>query len=287
MVNVAAFAKPLNTNLFMDTIQSKTVLFITGAFVSNSGWAEWQKYFESKGYTTYAPAWPCKDGTAAEQRNRHPDKALAALTLQQVVDFYANFAKKLPEKPIIIGHSLGGLITQLLVQQDLGTMAVAYHSVPPQGVLSFEFSFLKSLTPPLGIFKSIDSPYMMSFEHWQYTFTNGMSLKDQKAAYEANAVPESRRAIRGGLSSTARIDFKKPHAPLLFVSGSEDHIMPASLNKKNYKKYRQNGSITEYKEFAGRNHLAAAQPTWKEDADFILGWLDKIKSNNKEMATHN
>ncbi|GAB2763210.1 alpha/beta hydrolase [Rhabdobacter roseus] len=256
----------------MKTIHSKTVLFVTGAFVSHRGWDSWKTYFESQGYTALAPAWPHKDGIPAELR-KNPDLAVAALGLTQVVDYYADIIRQLPEKPIVIGHSLGGLITQLLVQRGLAAAGVAIHSVPPQGVFSFSFSFYKATWNPLGFFKSARKPYVMSFKEWQYAFTNGMSLEEQRSSYEASVIPESRRALRGGLSAEAKIDFKKPHVPLLFVAGSEDYIMPAELNYANFKRYRHAGSVTEFKKFEGRNHYVLGLPTWQENVDYILNWI--------------
>jgi len=262
----------------MKSSSSKTILFVTGAFVHNSGWDTWKTYFESKGYKTLAPAWPFKDApTAADLRNRQPnDTDLAALTLTELVDHYANIAKSLPEKPIAIGHSLGGLITQILVNRDLVVAGVAIHPVPPQGVIPYEFSFLKAGWKSLGLFTSLKKTYLMSLSDWQYAFTNGMSLADQKASWEANTIPESKTVARGGLTSAAKVDFNKPHPPLLITSGSEDNILPPSLNIRNFKAYKKdNGSVTDYKEFPGRNHYVVGQPTWKEDADYILDWLDK------------
>lgn len=260
----------------MKTINSKTIVFVTGAFVTHHGWNEWKTYFESKGYTTYNPAWPFKDASPAELRDRQPhDTDLAALTLNEVVDHYANFVKSLPEKPIIIGHSLGGLITQILVNRDLAAAGVAIHSVPPQGVIPYEFSFLKAGYKVLGIFSSLKKTYLMSLSDWQYAFTNGMTLEEQKRTWEENTIPESKTVGRGGLSSAARVDFKKPHAPLLLTSGDQDNIIPASLNLRNFKAYKNNGSVLEYKEFPGRNHYVLGLPTWKEDADYILEWLDR------------
>jgi len=114
----------------------------------------------------------------------------------------------------------------------------------------------------------------MSFKHWQYTFTNGMPLAEQQETYNKLVVPESKTVSWDGLGKDARVDFKRAHVPLLFVSGSEDHIMPASLNYDNYKKYKHESSVTDYKEFPGRNHLAMSQPDWQEDADYILSWLN-------------
>ncbi len=261
----------------MKTINSKTVVFITGAFVSNSGWNEWKAYFESKGYKTLAPAWPFKDGTAKELRDRQPnDVQLAKLTLREVIDHYATIIKQLPEKPILVGHSLGGLITQVLINRGLGAAGVAIHPVAPFGVIPYEFSFLKAGYKALGFFTSTKKTYLMSLSDWQYAFTNGMTLEEQKDSYEKNTIPESKTVARGGLTLAAYVDFKKPHAPLLITSGDKDTIIPASLNLRNFKRYKKdNGSVTDYKEFAGRNHFVLGLPTWKEDADYILSWLAK------------
>jgi pimeloyl-ACP methyl ester carboxylesterase len=262
----------------MKTSSTKTILFITGAFVHNSGWAQWQTYFESKGYKTLAPAWPFKDApSAADLRKRQPDDTdLAALTLSELVEHYAGIAQSLPEKPIAIGHSLGGLITQILVNRGLVAAGVAVHPVPPQGIIPYEFTFLKAGWKALGLFTSLKKTYLMSLSDWQYAFTNGMSLADQKLSYEANTIPESKIVARGGLTSAAHVDFAKSHVPLLITSGSIDNILPASLNIRNYKAYKKdNGSVTDFKEFEGRNHFVLGQPTWKEDAEYIADWLDK------------
>jgi pimeloyl-ACP methyl ester carboxylesterase len=261
----------------MKAVQTKTIVFVTGAFVSNLGWEPWQRYFESKGYKTYAPAWRHKEGTAKEVRDRKPnDLPLARVTLKEVVNHYASFIETLPEKPIIIGHSLGGLITQLLVSRRLAAAAVALQSVPPLGVIPYEFSFLKAGWRSLGLFTSSDKTYLMSFKTWQYAFTNGMSLEDQKAAYEANTIPESKRAARGALTFTAKIDFSKPHVPLLFVAGGKDNILPASLNKRNFKRYTDKNSVTDWKEFPENNHFVVGLPNYQTTAGYIYNWIQQL-----------
>lgn len=220
----------------MKTIQSKTIIFITGCFVHNSCWNEWQTYFQSKGYSTIAPPWPYKDASVEELRARHPhhDKELALLTLHDLKDYYLNIIKSLPEKPIIIGHSYGGLLTQLIINMDLGAAGVAIHPVPPQGVFPYEFSFLKAGWKALGVFTDIEETYMMSFEDWQYAFVNGMPLAAQQQAYEKFTIPESKTVNRDAISHEAKVDFKKPHAPLLITAGDTDHIIPAHLNNRNF-----------------------------------------------------
>lgn len=260
----------------MKANESKTIVFITGAFVHNSGWDQWKTYFEAEGYRVLAPAWPAKDAPVETLRKRQPDPAIAALRLTQVVDHFAKIIRELPEKPILIGHSMGGLMTQLLVQKDLAAAGIAIHSVPPQGVMTLKFSFLKATWGPLGLFTSANKSFLMSFKQWQYAFTNGMPEAIQRETYEQSVIPESKRISRDTLTSAAKIDFKKPHAPLLIMAGTEDHIMPASLNRTNFKKYAQNnGSVTEFKEFAGRNHFVVGQPTWRENADYILDWIER------------
>ena len=240
----------------MGSIKTKNIVFVTGAFVNSSSWDEWQLYFQSKGYTTTAPPWPFKNGTTAELRKRQPhDTDLAALTLTEVIDSYAKVVKSFPEKPIVIGHSLGGLMTQIIVNRDLAAAGVAIHPVPPLGVFPYEFSFLKAGWKALGIFSSLKKTYLMSLKDWQYAFVNGMALDVQRDSYEKYTIPESKTVARGGLTSAAKVDFKKSHPPLLITSGSEDTIIPAHLNIRNYKRYVKNDSVLDYKEFPGTQSL--------------------------------
>jgi len=257
--------------------KSKHIMFVTGAFVTHLGWKPWQEYFESKGFKTVAPAWPFKDGTPDELRKRQPnDIGLAKLTLNEVIDHYASVAKSLPDKPIAIGHSLGGLITQILVNRGIVAAAAVLHPVPPLGVFPYEFSFLKAGWKSLGLFTSTKKTYLMSLKDWQYAFVNGMSLEDQKKAWEENTIPESKSVARGGLSSAAKVDFKKPHPPLLIIAGSKDHIIPAHLNRRNFKAYKKdNGSVLDYKEFEGINHFVVGLPSWRMQADYIYDWLQQ------------
>ncbi|HZZ76672.1 MAG TPA: alpha/beta hydrolase [Puia sp.] len=265
----------------METTGTKTILFLTGAFVGNNCWDAWRSFFEEKGFSTSAPPWPHKDASVPELRSRHPhhDIQLARLTIEELLMHYENIIKSLPEKPILIGHSYGGLMTQIFVNRGLAAAGVAIHPVPPLGVFPYEFTFLKAGWKSLGVFTDLDETYMMSFEDWQYAFVNGMPLEEQQAAYEKYAIPESKTVSRGALSGAAKVDFKKPHAPLLITAGDTDHIIPAHLNHRNFNAYETEGSVTDYKVFSGRNHFVLGQPTWKEDAAFIYDWVvDRVKN---------
>jgi len=252
------------------------IVFITGAFVHHSCWDNWRAFFEEQGYATLVPPWPYKDAPAETLRNSHPNADIASIRLSMLVDHYDRIVRNLPVKPVLIGHSMGGLICQILLQRGLGSSAVAIHPVPPQGVFTFRTSFLRAGWAALGFFTSARKSYLRSFESWKYAFTNGMDCDTQKESYYKYAIPESKLVVRDTITRAAKINFENPHAPLLITSGTADHSIPASLNYSNYKKYSRSNSITDYKEFEGRNHFVLGQPTWKEDAAYILAWLRKL-----------
>jgi pimeloyl-ACP methyl ester carboxylesterase len=253
-------------------MRSQTIVFIHGMYMNPLCWVGWVDYYTAKGYTCLAPAWPGRDQPVEVLRKNHPDPQLGQLTLSNVLDHYTGVIKKLDEKPIIIGHSMGALAVQLLLQKDMAAAGVAIDSAPPMGVITTKWSFLKSNWPHITPFVSQSSPIEMTFERFQYTFVNGLPLVEQRAAYDRYVVPESRRVPRESL--TARVDFKKPHAPLLLIAGSADHIIPASLNKSNYARYEKSPSVTDYKEFPGRTHFTIGQNGWEEVAGYVLAWLN-------------
>tara|TARA_R110002033_G_scaffold58464_1_gene107775 strand:- start:9701 stop:10483 length:783 start_codon:yes stop_codon:yes gene_type:complete len=252
---------------------TKKVYFMTGAFVNSNSWDQWKSYIESVGYHVVIPIWPTKEGTTKILKDKHPDPQLGALTFNELLCFYSELIKQETEKPIAIGHSIGGLIVQLLLQKNLLSIGVAIHSVPPQGVVTFHFSFFKSLWKPFGFFKSKYTPHLMSLEEWQYAFTNNMSLYEQKESYDKFLIPESRRIIRELFIKPAKVNFNKKKQPLLFVAGSNDNLMPASLNFLNYKKYKNSISVTDYKEFEGVNHFVLCGKHWEQTADYIINWI--------------
>jgi pimeloyl-ACP methyl ester carboxylesterase len=254
-------------------MSSQTIVFIHGLFMTRDCWEPWVSRYEAQGQRCAAIAWPGRDQPVAALRQAHPDPRLASLTLREVVEHHERAIRALPEKPLIIGHSMGGLIAQILLGRGLAAAAVAIDSAPPLGVLTARWSFFKANWPALNLLRPAGRPHLMSFEAFQYAFVNGMPLAEQRAAYERYVVPESLRVARGALTGLARIDFKKPRGPLLLVAGEIDHIVPASLNRSNVRRYRPAAGLTEFKEFAGRNHFLLGQPGWEEVADYSLEWL--------------
>lgn len=253
----------------------KTIIFITGAFISHSCWQEWIIFFENKGYKTVAPPWPFKNETAEILRQQTNSK-IATMRLNNLLDYYTEMIEKLPEKPILIGHSYGGLLTQLLLQKDFGHAGICINSIPPSNLVYFNFSVYKSIWNTFGFFNSKRKTNLLSFKKWQHYFTNQMSFEEQKETYENLVIPESRLILRDIFSASAKIDYKKKHVPLLFISTSEDHFVPVSIQYSNFKKYKNIHSITCYKEFRDHNHLVLKQQNWESVAEFIANCLEKM-----------
>lgn len=253
-------------------IASKTILFITGAFVHHSCWNNWVEYFNGQGYRTVNLPWPHKESDPRTLRNRQPDAGLASLSLPELLAYYQKIAADLPEKPIVIGHSYGGLIAQVLLNKGFASACVAIHAVPPQGVIPYEVNFYRSNTKALGFFTSLRKTYLMSYRSWQFVFANGLDPGMQKSSYYELAIPESKRVLQGGLTKAAKIDFKKPHPPLLILGGTQDHCIPSHLCRRVYQHYTHASSVTTFVE-KHRNHMVLGLPTWREDAEFVLEWI--------------
>ena len=252
------------------------VVFVHGMFMTALCWEEWLPRFAASGRPATALEWPGRDASVAELRKRHPDPDLGNLTLTRIVNEHAALVRAMPESPVLVGHSMGGLIVQLLIDRGLGSAGVAIDSAPPMGVFSARWSFLKANWPMITPFASVKAPRLIPLQDFRYAFANTLPPEAQEAAYERYAVPESRAVPRQSLTSAARIDFAKRHAPLLLVAGGSDHIIPASLNRSNYRRYRDATSVTDFREFDGRDHLTIVEPGWEKVADFVLAWLDQV-----------
>ncbi len=165
-------------------MSSKTIVFIHGMYMIPSSWEKWIPFFEDKGYTCFAPAWPGRDLPIEILRQKCLAPELSNLGLKEVTETIAEFIGSLPEKPILIGHSMGGLVVQLLLQKDLAAAGVAIDSAPPMGVLTTKWSFLRSNFPHITPFVSLNDPVRMSFKRFQYTFVNDLPLAEQQSSLQ-------------------------------------------------------------------------------------------------------
>lgn len=247
------------------------IVLVHGMFMNAESWAGWVDRFTARGFRVHAPSWPGHEGAPADLR-RDPPEILRALTLGEVIQAHRDLIAGLPEKPIVIGHSMGGLVAQRLLNEDRAAAAVAIDSAPPRKIFTTRWSFLKANLPVVNPFKG-SAPFLFTPDQFRYAFCNTAAPEQAQAMYEALVVPESRQVARGAAGPDGAIDFARAHAPLLLISGERDNIVPYDLNEKNHRAYTHAGSVCAYRMFAGRDHALCGAAGWEEIADFVEGWL--------------
>ncbi|OJJ17330.1 hypothetical protein BKI52_30090 [marine bacterium AO1-C] len=256
-------------------IESKTIVFIHGLFMNNKTWGNWKTYFESKGYTCYAPANPKHQGEPMQLR-ANPPEGLEEVQFQDWITNLETLIDSLPEKPILIGHSFGGLTAQKLVESGRAEAAILISSAPPKGNTTFKPSFLRANGKVIGPTKgnSVFNPKEKKYKKWfHFAIANTFTREESDKLFDQFAVPESRRTARAALRKIAKIDTQKPHVPLLFLGGLEDIIVPNVLIRKTIKKYTDKNSIVDFKFYEGKDHFICAAPGWEEIAQYCLNWL--------------
>jgi pimeloyl-ACP methyl ester carboxylesterase len=263
---------PQSPNPETKAIRSKTIVFIHGLFVNPESWDAWKGYFEAKGYKCYTPSNPYHEGNPADLR-RNIDPRLARVYFEDVVNNIAKMIDTLPEKPIIIGHSMAGLVVQKLISMNKAAAGVCIDGAAPVGIITFKWSFWKANLPAINPLKG-NSVFMPTKKWFHYAFCNTMTRAESDKVFDEIAVPESRNIPRGTLKKFAKIDVKKPHNPLLIIAGEKDHIVPASLNIRNFKAYKDTASVITFKEFKGRGHYIVGEPHWQEVAGYVYNWLN-------------
>lgn len=253
---------------------TRDVLFIHGMFMNPKSWAGWVDFFDNQGFRCHTLAWPGHEGEPSELR-KSPPEILRKLTLADVVQHHRAFLDRLGEKPLLIGHSVGGLIAQILVNEGRAAAAAALDSAPPQHIFVFSWSFLRSNLPVINPFAG-DAPYLFSEKAFHYAFCNTMTMEEARAVRDSLVVPESRQVARSVAGKQARIDFRKPHAPLLLIGGEKDNIVPWKINQKTCAAYKDPDSIREFKMLPGRTHFLCGQSGWQETARLVHEWLRRF-----------
>jgi pimeloyl-ACP methyl ester carboxylesterase len=256
---------------------SQTIVLIHGLYLTPRSWEGWIDRYQSKGYTVLAPSWPGLEGEVEQlQQDASP---IASLNVSKILDHFDKYIRGLDSSPIIMGHSFGGAFTQILASRGLGAAAVAIESGTVRGVLDLPLSTLKANLPLLRNPFVRHKAIMLNAEQFNYGFTNMFPPDQAATAYERYAIAGSRNVLFEGADcnlnprTAMRVDYKRDdRAPLLFIAGGNDHVIPAKVNKHNFEKYSKSNAITEYKEYPGRSHFTMAQDGWEEIADYALDW---------------
>jgi pimeloyl-ACP methyl ester carboxylesterase len=208
-------------------------------------------------------------------------KAPAEIGVGEVVDHYAAFVQTLPERPILMGHSFGGLITQMLLCRGLGRAGVAIHPAAPRGVYRLPLTVLRSTLPVFRNPSNRRRAVPLTAAEFHYAFANTVSRAESDAWHAKLAIPAPGKPLfQAALANFSRkskaatvVDFKKPdRAPLLLIAGGRDHIVPASVVYENFNRYRRSPAATDFKLFDDRSHLTAALDGWSDVADYALTW---------------
>jgi non-heme chloroperoxidase len=257
-----------------------SIVFIHGLWLHSDTWKPWMQFFAQHGYECLNPGWP-GDGSTAEE-SRANTKAIANHGVKEVADGYASVIASLPSKPILIGHSFGGLIVQLLLGRGIASAAIAIDPAPMKGVWQLPVSSLKSALPALGNPFNLIKSVSLNYKQFRYAFANVVPEQEAKELYKRCTVPSPARplfqAAFATLNPNAQTKVNITNAtrgPLLITSGDRDHTVPPVLCKAAYRMYRKSPAITELKSFPERGHSLTIDHGWKEIAEYSLNWLNE------------
>jgi pimeloyl-ACP methyl ester carboxylesterase len=240
--------------------------------LSSECWQGWRQRFERSGYDCIAPAWPHHDRPVAELR-RSPDPALASLTIGQVADHYARIVSALPAAPILIGHSLGGLLVQLLLDRGLGMAGVGIGAPPPRGAVR-GLSFGCGAFPSLLTLRGWKRAPTLSLRRFSANFAQTLPVAERAALHRRYLVPEARKILfEAALGIGTSVNFgNADRSPLLLVTGEEDRIVRPSVVRAVYRAYLRSPVETAMRIVPRRSHWLLTEPGWEEVADFCIAW---------------
>jgi alpha-beta hydrolase superfamily lysophospholipase len=266
------------------------IVLVHGAWLSARSWENFAGFFRAQGFDVSTPEWPRKEGDVEELREAADE--LKGLGLHEIVDHYEEYIRTLDEPPVLIGHSFGGLIVELLLDRGLGRAGVAMSPAPPKGILVLPFSSLKAASPALAHPSRWHGVVPLTLDEFTYGFVNTFSPEDAKAAFDRYAVPETGQIFYEAgfanfhLHPPTEVHFKSSaRAPLLIVGAEKDRTVPASLAKKQYEKYEKSAARTDYVEYPDRPHLMMVGEGWEEVAAGIGTWLDEVLAEAPAPAT--
>ena len=262
--------------------ENRTIMLIHGLWMTPLCWEHFKERFEGLGYNVLTPAWPGHEGDVEDVRRNAPEK-IANLGLEDIIQHYEKIIHEMEWPAILIGHSFGGLIVQILLDKGFGFAGVGIDSAAPKGVHKLTYAELKSAFPVLSRPGNRHKAVSLTFEEFQYAFANNMSGKDAKKVYNRYAIPDTGKVVFESVfddftsHASTNVNYKNDKRnPLLLIAGSDDHTVPAAVSKSNYDKYKDSTAVTDFHEFKGRSHLIMLEKGWEEVVDYIEQWITKI-----------
>jgi pimeloyl-ACP methyl ester carboxylesterase len=257
------------------------IVLIHGLWMTPLSWEHWVARCEAAGHRVLAPAWPGMDRDVdALRRDPAP---FARLGVTEIADHYDAIIRDLDVPPIVIGHSFGGLVTQILLGRGLGRAGVAIDPAPAKGIQRLPLSTLRVAAPVLRDSRNRRRAVMLTPKQFHYAFTNTLSRADSDAVYERYAVPGPGRPLFQGATANftphaaTRVDVRNDtRAPLLLVAGGRDHIVPAAVTRSNLRLYRHSSAVSELKTYPDRSHYTVGEPGWEDVCDHALAWASSM-----------
>ena len=262
--------------------ERRPVVFVHGLWLLPSSWDRWAAHFEQAGYVAVMPGWP-DDPETVEEAKAHPE-VFAGKDIGDVVDHSSAVIEKLEKTPVVIGHSFGGLLAQILAGRGLSAATVAIDPAPFRGVLPLPTSALRSAHPVLGHPGNRHRAVPLTYDQFRYAFANAVDEREAATLYETYSVPGSGAPIFQAAAANfnpwtdAKVKSKNPErGPLLVISGEKDHTVPWAIANASFKKQRRNKeSVTEIVEMAGRGHSLTIDHGWQDVADTALAFVQRF-----------
>ena len=269
------------------------VVFVHGLWLLPSSWDRWRTVFEEAGYATLAPGWP-DDPETVKEANAHPE-VFANKSIKDVADHFEAVIRELDQKPAIIGHSFGGLLTQILAGRGLASVSVAIDPAPFRGVLPLPISALRSGSPILSNPLNRGRAVPLTYEQFRYAFANAVAEDEAHELFETFAVPAPGEPLFQAAFANFnpwtedKVDTKNPdRGPLLILDGELDHTVPWAIANASYKQQRGNPSVTEITKIPGRGHSLTIDSGWRDVADISLAFVRRFVGPTvatRELAT--
>ena len=256
------------------------VVFVHGLWLLPSSWDRWANLFEDAGYVALTPGWP-DDPETVEEAKANPD-SFARKSVGDVADHFDEVIRGLDKKPAIIGHSFGGLLTQILAGRGLAAVSVAIDPAPFRGVLPLPISALRAASPVLKNPANRHRAVPLTYDQFRFAFANAVDEKEAKTLFETYAVPASGEPLFQAADANlnpwteAKVDTKNPdRGPLLIMDGEKDNTVPWAIANASYKRQAKNEGVTEIVEIPNRGHALTIDSGWREVADMTLAFVKK------------